>query len=99
MGMAVSVMTFLAGFGGSLAVEVVLINQYIQPNGALPGRYRKPVFWIVRLLLATVAGGLAMAYEIDRPLLAATIGAATPLISEGIRAQLMERTQKSLLDL
>jgi hypothetical protein len=41
------------------------------------------------MLLAVVGGGLALAYDITKPLLAANIGAATPLIikafSEGIR--------------
>jgi hypothetical protein len=81
--------TFLCGFGGSVAVEIVLLNQFMQDSATLPERYRKPLFWVVRLLLAVVGGGLALAYEIDKPLLAANIGAATPLIikafSEGIR--------------
>lgn len=81
--------TFLCGFGGSIAVEVVLVNQLMQDSAPLPERYTKRIFWIVRFLLAIVGGGLALAYEIDKPLLAANIGAATPLIikafSEGIR--------------
>jgi hypothetical protein len=87
--------TFLSGFGGSIAVEIVLLNQYLQEDRRrLPARYRSPLFWIVRLLLAVVGGGLALAYEIDKPLLAANIGAATPLIirafSEGIKPPLPE---------
>ena len=82
--------TFLCGFGGSIAVEVVMLNQFLQAdNGTLPERYSRPIFWIVRILLAVVGGGLSLAYEIDKPLLAANIGAATPLIikafSEGIK--------------
>lgn len=46
----------------------------------LPDRYWKTVFWVIRLLLAVIGGGLAVAYEIDKPLLAAHIGAATPII-------------------
>jgi hypothetical protein len=83
------IVTFLCGFGGSVAVEIVLLNQFMQTDSALPERYKKPAFWVVRILLAIVGGGLALAYEIDKPLLAANIGAATPLIikafSEGIR--------------
>jgi hypothetical protein len=48
----------------------------------------------VRFLLAVTGGGLALAYEIDEPMLAAEIGAATPLIikafSEGIRPVVSE---------
>jgi hypothetical protein len=90
-GRAVSphMITFLCGFGGSIAVEIVLLHQVMQTDSALPARYKNLEFWIVRTLLAIVSGGLALAYEIDKPLLAANIGAATPLIikafSEGIR--------------
>ena len=71
---------FLCGFGGSVAVEIVMVHQLMQDGKQLPERYTKPVFWVVRILLAVVGGGLALAYGIDKPLLAANIGAATPLI-------------------
>jgi hypothetical protein len=98
--MTPAVITFLCGFGGSIAVEIVLLNQYLQEDRRrLPARYRNPVFWVVRILLAAVGGGLALAYEIDKALLAANIGAATPLIikafAEGIKAPLPD-TQASL---
>jgi hypothetical protein len=98
--------TFLCGFGGSVAVEVVLLYQFMQDDEfSLPERYYRPIFWIVRTLLAIMAGGLALAYQIDKPLLAGNTGAATPLIikafSEGIRpvggnAARKTRTPKSL---
>src|SRR5580704_15287127 len=83
--------TFLCGFGGSIASEIVVLYQFYQIEPfVLPERYGKPSFWVVRVLMAVVGGGLALAYEIDKPLLAANIGAATPLIikafSEGIPA-------------
>jgi hypothetical protein len=60
-----------------------------QDSPKLPPRYKNPAFWLVRMLLAVVGGGLALAYDITKPLLAANIGAATPLIikafSEGVR--------------
>jgi hypothetical protein len=82
--------TFFWGFTGSAAVEVVMLNQFFQTEPfSLPDRYRRPAFWVVRFLLAVIGGGLALAYEIDKPLLAANIGAATPLIikafSEGLK--------------
>lgn len=92
--MTPQVVTFLCGFSGSIAVEIVLLNQFLQEDRRLPPRYRNPIFWIVRILLAAVGGGLALAYEINKPLLAANIGAATPLIikafSEGIKPTLPE---------
>lgn len=83
-------LTFLCGAGGSAAVEVVTINQfYHEEPFRLPERYTRFGFWIVRVLLAVIAGGLAMAYKIDSPVLAINIGAATPLIvrafSDGIK--------------
>ena len=93
---------FLCGFGGSAAVEVVLLYQFYQVEPfVLPERYTKTSFWVVRTLLAIIGGGLALAYDIDKPLLAANIGAATPLIikafAEGLRpvnAELPSSTQK-----
>lgn len=80
---------FLCGFGGSIAVEIVMMYQFMQDGSMLPPRYKSPAFWVVRTLLALIGGGLALAYEIDKPLLAANIGAATPLIvkafAEGIK--------------
>lgn len=83
---------FLYGFGGSAAVEVVMLHTIMQGGGKLPDRYRQPAFWVVRTLLAVIGGGLALAYGIDKPLLAANIGAATPLIvkafSDGVQPPL-----------
>lgn len=71
---------FLWGFVGSVAVEVVFAYQHLVANSCLPERYHTLSFWILRLLLALVGGGLALAYEINKPLLALNIGASTPLI-------------------
>ena len=80
---------FGCGFLGSLSVELIFLLQHFQSETPLPSRYSKPLFWIVRTLLAVVAGGLALAYDIDKPLLAINIGAATPLIirafAEGVK--------------
>jgi hypothetical protein len=78
---------FLCGFLGSCSVEVVnLYHAYSEGRGkyVLPARYRRTGFWIVRFLLALIAGGLAVAYDIDKPLLAVNIGAATPLIIQAL---------------
>jgi hypothetical protein len=82
---------FLCGFGGSIAVEIVLLYRCFQNEPfVVPEKYGKVAFWVIRLFLAMVAGGLAVAYEIHKPLLAVNIGAATPLLisafSEGLRS-------------
>lgn len=76
---------FLWGFGGSLAVEAVELSKiYYRRRYALPYRYTLWHFYVSRLLLSIVGGGLAIAYGIDKPLLAANIGAATPLLIEAL---------------
>jgi hypothetical protein len=73
--------TFLWGFAGSAAVEVVtLLGYYYTKPLRLPDRYARAGFWITRLFLACLAGALAVGYEIDKKILAFNIGAATPLI-------------------
>lgn len=73
--------TFLWGFAGSIAVEVANLHQVFQAEEIkIPERYKYVSFWITRFLLAIIAGGLALAYNINSPLLAANIGASTPLI-------------------
>jgi hypothetical protein len=73
--------TFLWGFLGSAAVELVTLLAFYQSRRArLPGRYRKVGFWITRFALALLAGVLAVGYEIHQRILAFNIGAATPLI-------------------
>lgn len=79
---------FLWGFVGSLAVEIVKIHLLLGASRRLPLRYLKPVFWIARVLLALTAGGLAVAYDIETPVLALHVGAATPLIVQALAQNL-----------
>lgn len=86
-----SLEAFFYGSSASLALEIIAIyNMYCSGNKILPDRYRMISFWIVRTLVCVIAGGLAMAYKVDNPLLAANIGASAPLIlqalAQGIRA-------------
>ena len=71
---------FFWGLVGSLAVEIVKIHWLYGTARRLPLRYRDPVYWIARTLLALTGGGLAVAYRIETPVLALHLGAATPLI-------------------
>lgn len=76
---------FIWGFCGSLAVEIVILYQaYNSQKISIPQRYKRVGFWIVRFLLSAVAGGLVMAYEIDKPILAANVGASAPLIVQAL---------------
>ncbi len=72
---------FLWGFVGSIGIEVVVAYQAISTNqGRLPVRFKRIPYIVVRLLLGMMAGGLAVAYQTQGPLLAVHVGAATPLI-------------------
>jgi hypothetical protein len=72
---------FSCAVGGSLAVELVALNEVYQAQRyQLHWRYRKVGFYIGRLLMACVAGWLAIVYEIDKPLLAVQVGASAPLL-------------------
>jgi hypothetical protein len=75
---------FFWGLVGSLAVEVVKVHWFYGAARRLPLRYRDPVFWIARSLLALTGGGLAVAYRIETPVLALHLGAATPLIVQAL---------------
>jgi len=83
--MTPSLAIFLWGVGGSAAVEVVSIYQHLLSEQELPPRYSQVTFWVVRIFLALIGGGLAVAYNIgDKPLLAVNIGASTPLIIKSL---------------
>jgi hypothetical protein len=72
---------FIWGFCGSVAVEIITLYQvYHTKDMAMPERYKRKGFWIVRAFLSVIAGGLAVAYDIDKPILALNIGASAPLI-------------------
>jgi hypothetical protein len=75
------VAVFLWGFAGSVAIEIASFANYFPiRSNYLPARYYSRGFWITRFLLAVVAGGLAVAYEIQKPLLAINVGASVPLL-------------------
>jgi len=73
--------TFLWGFFGSCAIEVVNAHNDLSANPlAITEKYCRPAFWTVRILTATVSGLLAVAYGAETPVSAISVGAATPLI-------------------
>jgi hypothetical protein len=90
--------TFGWGFLGSAAVEVVtLVALYSSPRRRLPARYHRTGFWVTRAILAALAGLLAVAYEIDKRILAFNVGAATPLLITFMARGLRLMTAESAL--
>lgn len=82
---------FWWGVAGSLSVELLELSKcYYQKQFTLPFRYKLWHFYIMRALLSAVGGGLAVAYGITEPLLAANIGAATPLLIDALSKGLGE---------
>ncbi len=71
---------FLCGVFGSAIVEALTIFRCYQKASGLPKRYGKVGFWIVRSIIALGGGVLATLYDPASLLLAAHIGASTPLI-------------------
>jgi len=83
--------TFLCGMGGSIAVELVTLYEAFQSEPLkLPARYRSFWFYLIRLLLAMAAGGLALAYEIEKPLLAVNVGVSAPLLLQTLARGLQQ---------
>ncbi len=73
--------TFSWSFFGSFAMEELSAYEAINGNnGDLPKQYRKSPFIAIKIILAVVAGGLAVSYGINTPLLALNVGVSTPLI-------------------
>lgn len=73
--------TFVWGVMGSVAVELItLLGYYHSRPIQLPKRYSKIGFWITRIVLALLAGAVAVGYDIHQRILAFNVGAATPLI-------------------
>jgi hypothetical protein len=92
---------FLWGFVGSAAMEVITLYQLYESTNlddptksVLPARYKRIGFWLVRLTLALMAGGLAVVQDVTTPILAVNVGAATPLILQAL-AQGLKNTLPS----
>jgi hypothetical protein len=73
---------FLWGVAGSLTAEIPCLDRASRSGRSLPKRFRQASYWLVRLLVAVVAGLLAVATSAPTPLFAMSLGAATPLLLE-----------------
>lgn len=79
-------LVFVWGFVGSLAVAIVnVILAYDQRQ--LPRRYIKVSYWFLRFLLAVIAGLVALAFDVEKPIHAFSIGVAAPLIIRRLEHQ------------
>jgi hypothetical protein len=76
---------FLWGFAGSCAMEVLAALPLFQSQPIqVPERYHRKSFWLIRLLLAIISGGLALAYDVQSKLLAINVGASAPLVLQAL---------------
>jgi hypothetical protein len=75
--------TFLWGTLGALGMEFVGMYRLCR-SGKLPSRYTSCLFWLIRGLVMACGGAVALAYLLSgltiSSLLAANLGAATPLL-------------------
>jgi hypothetical protein len=75
--------TFLWGILGALGVELAGMYRLYR-SGKLPSRYTSSLFWLIRSLVIAGGGAVALAYSLSgltiSSLLAANLGAATPLL-------------------
>jgi hypothetical protein len=74
--------TFLWAAGGSFSLEIISIYNGIKAEriSGLPPYYKTVGFWVVRTLVAAIAGALAIAESANNPLIAINIGASAPAI-------------------
>lgn len=79
--MGPSLQIYLLAVSGSAFLEIVRAVWALE-TGNIPPYYRKPSYWIVRLLLALGSGVLALAYDVTNKILAFQIGATAPAIMQ-----------------
>ena len=77
---------FAAGFPGSVAVEIVTMDQLFRRSVRLPEHYRHWPFRLIRIFLACLGGLLAVAYNVENPIAAFQIGLSTPAIIKSLGA-------------
>jgi hypothetical protein len=78
---------FLWGAFGSFALDVVAYGESFTSTDRAKARlHRRAGYAGARLLLAIVAGGLAVGLDADKPVLAIYIGAAAPIILRRLAA-------------
>lgn len=69
---------FAVGGMGSLVCELARALYLLEEKGELPPRYRRPVFWALRMALAVCAGAFVLVLKVDSGALAGAVGFSTP---------------------
>jgi hypothetical protein len=76
-----NVVTFLWGFFGNLSVEIVNLCHHYDSKTPVPSHYQHLHFWILRLMMASVGGSLAIAMGIEsNAMMSVYVGASAHLI-------------------
>jgi hypothetical protein len=86
---------FLWGAFGRIAVEMVQAYR----NEGKDGRYKKPWFWITRLSLVMIGGGLAVGWEAPNLHLAFYIGLSAPWVIQEMAKSVAARLSETNDDL
>jgi hypothetical protein len=72
--------TFIFGLLGVIFIDVISFYRIYESGQAIPRRYRKAGYWLVRLGVAIVSGGVAVISGANTDYIAFQIGMSTPLI-------------------
>ncbi|MBN9120459.1 MAG: hypothetical protein J0I06_15105 [Planctomycetes bacterium] len=78
---------FLFGVLGGLSVEAINVVRTYESGKPLAPRYTRPVYLIVRVLLALGGGVVAAAHKTGSDLLSLHIGASVPAILQVLAAK------------
>jgi hypothetical protein len=70
---------FVYSAGASLCLDLLTLAQDIRRQD-LPARYRSPFFWVIRILVAFISGGIALYLGLRTPLQAFFVGLSAPLL-------------------
>src|SRR5713226_7891967 len=72
---------FLWGCLGAVGIELFSAVRYLQePPGRLPARYLNAAYWLSRLVLVLISGGLSVMIGARSVIGAVYVGAAAPLL-------------------
>lgn len=87
-----NVAAFFWGCAGSAAIELIEVYRgYLAEPVRFPERYKRVGFYVVRLLVVIVAGGMAYAHGTQTPVLAMQVGASAPLLLQLLSQRVPER--------
>ncbi len=71
---------YLCGVFGSVALELINILRVYEAGRVFPARYRRLGYWVVRLMVAIVAGGVAVVLKANSDYLSFYTGMTAPAL-------------------